>query len=64
MEDQDKTKKQLMNELAELHQRVAELETANAQRVRLEEELQESSHQLESRQRFITSILDSIPTSL
>jgi len=64
MEDQDKTEEQFMNELAGLRQRVAELETANAQRVRLEEELQESSHQLESRQRFITSILDSIPTSL
>jgi PAS domain S-box-containing protein len=64
MEDQDKTKKQLMNELAELHQRVAGLETANIERVRVEEALQESRRQLESQERFITSILDSIPISV
>ena len=39
MEDQDKTKEQLMNELAELHQRVAGLEMANIERVKVGEAL-------------------------
>jgi PAS domain S-box-containing protein len=64
MKDEGKTKEQLVNELVELRQRVAELEAGDAERVRVEEKLRESERQLESRERFITSILDSIPTSL
>ncbi len=40
--DQDKTKEQLIEELAELHQRVAELEVSEAERKRAEEMLRES----------------------
>jgi nitrogen fixation/metabolism regulation signal transduction histidine kinase len=47
-----------------LRHRVAELETADAERKRVEEALQENKRQMESLERFITSILDSIPTSL
>jgi len=64
MKDQDKTKEQLTNELMELRRRVAELEAVDAECQRMEEALQESKRQLESRERFIASILDSIPTSL
>ena len=39
MKDQDKTKRQLINELAELRQRIAELEAAEAERVWAEEAL-------------------------
>jgi PAS domain S-box-containing protein len=42
MEDQDKTKEQLISELAELRQRIAESETAEAERERAEELSQES----------------------
>ena len=64
MKDEDKTKEQVMNELAEMRQRVAELEVVDTERKRVEQELQESERQLESREVFITRILDSIPTSL
>lgn len=42
MKDQDKVKEQLINELVELRQRVAELETAETERKPVEEVLQES----------------------
>ena len=42
MKDKDKTKKQLINELMELHQRIAELEKSEARYMRAEEELRES----------------------
>ena len=42
MKDQNKTKAQLLNELAELRQRVTELETAEAERKRAEEAVQAS----------------------
>jgi PAS domain S-box-containing protein len=42
MKDEEKTKTQLINELAETRQRIAELETAEIKRVRAEEALQES----------------------
>jgi PAS domain S-box-containing protein len=64
MKDENRTTDQLMNELAELRHRVAELEAADAERVRAEEVLRERIRQLESRECFISSILDSIPTSL
>jgi PAS domain S-box-containing protein len=64
MKDEDKTKEQLMNELMELRQRVAGLEAVDTDRKRVEEVLRETKQQLENRERFITSILDSIPTSL
>jgi PAS domain S-box-containing protein len=64
MKGENRTKDQLMNELLELRHRVAELEAADAERVRAEEVLRERIRQLESRECFISSILDSIPTSL
>jgi len=47
MRDEDKTKEQLINELIELRQRVAELEAADIKRQRAEEALKEYSEQLE-----------------
>ena len=37
MRDEDKTKEQLINELAELHQRIAELEALETQRKQMAE---------------------------
>lgn len=42
MRDQNKTKKQLINELAELRQKIAELETSESRRKQAEEALRES----------------------
>jgi len=42
MKDQDKTKEQLINELVEMRQRVAELEASETERKRAEKALQES----------------------
>jgi prefoldin subunit 5 len=42
MRDTDKTKEQLISELAEIRQRVAELEASETERQRVEEELEES----------------------
>ena len=42
MKEEDKTKEQLIKELAEMRQRISEVETAEAERKRLEEELQKS----------------------
>ena len=53
MKDQDKTKEQLINELVELRQRVAELEAADTERQRVEKALRESG-------RFLHSVLDAI----
>jgi hypothetical protein len=41
VKDQDKTREQLINELIELRQRVAELEAADTERRRAEEALRE-----------------------
>jgi PAS domain S-box-containing protein len=46
MKDQDKTKEQLTSELADLRQRVAELEAADTERKRAEEALRESEEDL------------------
>jgi len=46
MKDQDKTKEQLINELAEMRQRIAELEEADTERKRAEEALRESEQRL------------------
>jgi len=54
MKDKHKTKEQLLNELAELRQRVAELEAVKAEREVAEEALQES-------QQLLQSIIDSAP---
>jgi len=63
--DYSKMKKaQLIEEIEALQARIAELERAQAEHKRAEEVLQESKHQLQNRERFITCILDSIPTSL
>ena len=57
MKDQDKTKEQLIKELAELRQRAAELEAADTERKRAEEALRESEG------RYRTLIDDVIDTS-
>jgi len=41
MRDEDKTKEQLINELVEMRQRVAELVASETERVRAEEALRE-----------------------
>ncbi len=46
MRDQDKTKEQLIDELVELRQRIAELETSESQRERAEEALRQSEEEL------------------
>jgi PAS domain S-box-containing protein len=46
MKDKDKTKKQLINELAELRQRIAELEASETERKRVQEALRESEEKL------------------
>ena len=48
MQDQNKTKAQLLSELAELRQRVTELETAEAERKLAEEALRESEKKYRS----------------
>ena len=57
MKDEDKTKEQLLNELVEMRQRVAELETAGTERKRAEEALRESK---ELFQKTVTSQRDAI----
>ena len=47
MKDQDKTKAQLINELSEMRQRIAEFEAADTERKRAEEALKEYSERLE-----------------
>nr|MBC8492164.1 PAS domain S-box protein [Chloroflexota bacterium] len=46
MKDQDKTKEQLINELAELRQRITELETSESRHKRTEEALRQSEEEL------------------
>ena len=63
MKDQDKTKEQLINELAELRQRVAELEAADTERRRAEEQLRKSEERYRtlyesSRDGIMTANLD------
>jgi len=53
MKDKDKTKEQLINELAELRQRIAELEASETERKRAEEALQESERWLSTTLRSI-----------
>jgi PAS domain S-box-containing protein len=57
MKDQDKTKEQLLDELVKLRQRVAELETADAEWVREEEALKESEGRY-------SSLFDRLPVGL
>ncbi len=45
MRDQDKTKEQLLNELAEMRQRVSQLQAADTERKRAEEALRESERE-------------------
>jgi len=52
--DKDKTKEQLVSELASLHQRIAELEASEAERRQAEEALKESHG-------FIEKVADSLP---
>jgi len=54
MKDQDKTKEQLINELVEMRQRVAELQAADTEHKRAEEALQRQREELQA-------ILDSVP---
>ena len=46
MKDKDKTKEQLINELVEMRQRIAELEALEIKRKRAEEELVQANIQL------------------
>ena len=48
MKDERKTKEQLINELVEMRQRVAELETSDTERKRAEEEIRQRTAQLEA----------------
>jgi diguanylate cyclase (GGDEF)-like protein/PAS domain S-box-containing protein len=48
MKDEHKTKEQLINELVEMRQRVAELETSETERRRAEEEIRQRTAQLEA----------------
>jgi PAS domain-containing protein len=71
MENENKTKEQLMNELQELRQRIAELEASEAERRKAQEKLKESEEkhrvlfetspdaiaQMDREGRFITSNL-------
>jgi PAS domain S-box-containing protein len=57
MKDQDKAKEQLINELAELRQRIAELEAADTERRRTEEVLQALSSRYEA---ILTAVPDII----
>ncbi|MDV2503108.1 MAG: PAS domain-containing protein, partial [bacterium] len=47
MKDEEKTKEQLVNELVEAHQRIAELEAGETERKRAEESLREAHLLLE-----------------
>jgi len=57
MKDKDKTKKQFINELAGLRQRVAELEAADTERKWAEEELRQSERELRVRNQINTIFL-------
>lgn len=57
MEDRDKSKEQLISELAELRQRLADLEKAQVERHRAEEELERG-------RRLIFSTLEVLPASI
>ena len=59
MKDQNKTRAQLLSELAELRQRVTELETAEAERKLAEEALRASEERL---RRLVESATDYIYT--
>jgi GAF domain-containing protein len=61
MKDEDKTREQLINELAELRQRIAELEASETERKRVEEALRRSLQEAETLRQTavaLTSTLD------
>jgi len=65
MKDEHKTKEQLVNELVEMRQRVAELEAADTEHKRAEEEIRQRTAQLEALCQaglHLTSTLDLQPT--
>jgi len=60
MSDADKTGEQMLNEVAKLHQRIAELEASKTERKRAEEELRRSEEKYRS---LISNIPDVAWTS-
>jgi PAS domain S-box-containing protein len=61
MKDEDKTKRQLINELVEVRQRVAELEAADTERKRAEEAFRDVMKQVERAKQEWESTADSLP---
>ncbi len=70
MKDEDKTKEQLMNELVELRRRIAELETTEAERKRVEDKLRRNEARYRAlfadsqRQAQELSLLNQVRTAL
>jgi PAS domain S-box-containing protein len=61
MKDEDKTKEQLIRELVEMRQQVAELEAADSERKRAEEELKELLEKIKRAKQEWESTADSLP---
>jgi PAS domain S-box-containing protein len=61
MKDEDKTKEHLIHELVEMRQQVAELEAADSERKRAEEELKELLEKIERAKQEWESTADSLP---
>jgi len=59
MKDEDKTKEQLLNELMEMRQRVAELETADTERKRAEKEIKRRNRELAALNAIATTMMQS-----
>ena len=60
MKDQDKTKEQLVNELVELRQRVTELEAADSEHKRAEEEIERRNRELAALNAIATVVSQSL----
>lgn len=61
MKDERKTKKQLVGELAELRRRIAELEAAETERARLEEEPGQAVEALPKSEERYRSLFEGVP---
>jgi len=60
MGDEDKTKEQLISELAEMRHRIAELETAVTERKRVEEELRRRNQELAALNAIVATVSQSL----